>query len=70
MDSAGVALRNWRICSSVRQTLRLKIRANARERLEAKFDIRACHHAGLTAAPMPMSVLEQVMDEWARSQSA
>ena len=55
-------------CSyKVGQTLWLKIRANARERLGAKFDIRAFHDAGLTAAPMPMSVLAQVMDEWVRS---
>jgi len=57
-------------CSyKVGQTLWLKIRANARERLGAKFDIRAFHDAGLTAAPMPMSVLAQVMDEWVRSQT-
>jgi uncharacterized protein (DUF885 family) len=52
----------------VGQTLWLKIRANARERLGEKFDIRAFHDAGLTAAPMPMSVLERVMDEWVRGQ--
>jgi uncharacterized protein (DUF885 family) len=57
-------------CSyKVGQTLWLKIRANARERLGAKFDIRAFHDAGLTAAPMPMSVLARVMDEWVRSQA-
>jgi uncharacterized protein (DUF885 family) len=53
----------------VGQTLWLKIRANARERLGAKFDIRTFHDAGLSAAPMPMSVLERVMDEWVRSQA-
>jgi uncharacterized protein (DUF885 family) len=52
----------------VGQTLWLKIPANARERLGEKFDIRAFHDAGLTAAPMPMSVLEPVLDEWVRSQ--
>jgi uncharacterized protein (DUF885 family) len=52
----------------VGQTLWLKIRANARERLGAKFDPHF-HDAGLTAAPMPMSVLERVMDEWVRSQA-
>jgi uncharacterized protein (DUF885 family) len=57
-------------CSyKVGQTLWLKIRADARERLGAKFDIRAFHDAGLTAAPMPMSVLAQVMDEWVGSQT-
>ncbi len=52
----------------VGQTLWLKIRADAREWLGAKFDIRTFHDAGLTAAPMPMSVLERVMGEWVRSQ--
>jgi uncharacterized protein (DUF885 family) len=57
-------------CSyKVGQTLWLKIRANARERLGAKFDIRAFHDAGLSAAPMQMSVLARVMDEWVRSQA-
>jgi uncharacterized protein (DUF885 family) len=48
----------------------LKIRADARTRLGKKFDIRAFHDAGLTAAPMPMAVLERVMQEWVRSQGA
>jgi uncharacterized protein (DUF885 family) len=54
----------------VGQTRWLKIRADARGRLGKKFDIRAFHDAGLTAAPMPMSVLERVMEEWVRSQGA
>ena len=54
----------------VGQTRWLKIRADARTRLGKKFDIRAFHDAGLTAAPMPMSVLERVMEEWVRSQGA
>ena len=42
----------------------LKLRASAQERLGAKFDIRDFHDVGLTAAPMPLSVLEQVYDGW------
>jgi uncharacterized protein (DUF885 family) len=42
----------------------LKLRASARERLGQKFDIRDFHDVGLTAAPMPLAVLEQVIDEW------
>jgi len=42
----------------------LKLRASAQERLGAKFDIRDFHDVGLSAAPMPLSVLEQVYDEW------
>jgi uncharacterized protein (DUF885 family) len=42
----------------------LKLRASAQQRLGAKFDIRDFHDVGLTAAPMPLAVLEQVYDEW------
>ena len=56
-------------CSyKVGQTQWLKLRAQAQRRLGARFDIRAFHDAGLTAAPMPMSVLGGVIDNWVRSQ--
>ncbi len=56
-------------CSyKVGQTQWLKLREEARRRLGKKFDIRAFHDAGLTAAPMPMSVLSGVIDAWLRSQ--
>jgi uncharacterized protein (DUF885 family) len=42
----------------------LNLRASAQRRLGAKFDIRDFHDVGLTAAPMPLSVLERVVDEW------
>jgi uncharacterized protein (DUF885 family) len=45
----------------------LKLRADARARLGAKFDIRDFHDAGLSAAPMPLSVLEGVLDDWVAS---
>ena len=54
----------------VGQTRWLKLRADARRRLGAKFDIRDFHDAGLTAAPMPLSVLERVIDDWIRSRAA
>ena len=58
-------------CSyKVGQTQWLKLRAEARRRLGARFDIRAFHDTGLTAAPMPMSVLAGVIDSWVRSQGA
>ena len=50
----------------VGQTRWLKLRADARQRLGAKFDIRDFHDAGLSAAPMPLEVLEGVIDEWVR----
>jgi uncharacterized protein (DUF885 family) len=42
----------------------LKLRADAQQRLGTKFDIRDFHDVGLTAAPMPLAVLEQVYGEW------
>jgi uncharacterized protein (DUF885 family) len=58
-------------CSyKVGQTQWLKLREDARRRLGARFDIRAFHDAGLSAAPMPMSVLGGVIDGWLRSQGA
>ena len=50
----------------VGQTRWLKLRADARKRLGAKFDIRDFHDVGLSAAPMPLAVLEGVIDEWVR----
>jgi uncharacterized protein (DUF885 family) len=43
----------------------LKLRADARAQLGSKFDIRDFHDAGLSAAPMPLSVLEGVIHDWA-----
>lgn len=55
-------------CSyKVGHTRWLKLRAEARRRLGAKFDIRDFHDAGLSAAPMPLAVLERVIDEWLKS---
>lgn len=51
----------------VGQTRWLKLRAEARKRLGAKFDIRDFHDAGLSAAPMPLAVLERVIDDWVTS---
>jgi uncharacterized protein (DUF885 family) len=51
----------------VGQTRWLALREDARRRLGTKFDIRDFHDVGLTAAPMPMSVLATVMDEWVKS---
>ena len=57
----------------VGQTRWLKLRADAQRRLGAKFDIRDFHDVGLTAAPMPLAVLERVyrrLAEGARRMSA
>jgi uncharacterized protein (DUF885 family) len=51
----------------VGQTRWLALREDARRRLGTRFDIRDFHDAGLSAAPMPLSVLATVMDEWVKS---
>ena len=51
----------------VGQTRWLALREDARRRLGTKFDMRDFHDAGLSAAPMPLSVLATVMDEWVES---
>lgn len=48
----------------------LRLRAHARARLGQKFDIRDFHDVGLSAAPMPLAVLERVIDDWLKGQSA
>lgn len=48
----------------VGQTRWLKLREDAKRKLGAKFDIRDFHDAALTAAPMPLAVLERVIGDW------
>ncbi|MBV9316137.1 MAG: DUF885 domain-containing protein, partial [Gammaproteobacteria bacterium] len=54
----------------VGQTRWLALRSEARQRLGPKFDIRDFHDVGLTAAPMPLSVLERVINEWLKGRGA
>ena len=57
-------------CSyKVGHTRWLKLRALAQRRLGAKFDIRDFHDVGLAAAPMPLAVLERVIDDWLTSRA-
>jgi uncharacterized protein (DUF885 family) len=43
----------------------LRLRASARERLGARFDIRAFHDAVLTEGGLPLPALRQVIEDWA-----
>ena len=52
----------------VGQTRWLKLRADAKRRLGAKFDLRDFHDVGLSAAPMPLSVLDRVVEDWLKGQ--
>lgn len=52
----------------VGHTMWLRLRERARARLGDRFDIRAFHDVGLTAAPMPLAVLERVVNAWLAAQ--
>jgi uncharacterized protein (DUF885 family) len=54
----------------VGQTRWLRLREEARRRLGARFDIRDFHDVGLSAAPMPLAVLERIYDDWMKGRGA
>jgi uncharacterized protein (DUF885 family) len=53
----------------VGQTKWLQLRERAREKLGARFDIRAFHDMALAAGTVPVAVLETMVDEWIAKQS-
>lgn len=53
----------------VGQTRWLQLRERAREKLGARFDIRAFHDMALAAGTVPVAVLETMVDEWITTQS-
>jgi uncharacterized protein (DUF885 family) len=46
-----------------------RLRDKARARLGAKFDIRRFHNAVLDNGPLPLSLLDKVVDEWIAGQT-
>lgn len=46
----------------------IELRERARQRLGARFDLRAFHDAVLADGPLPLDVLEQNMDRWIAAQ--
>lgn len=48
----------------------LRLRERARQELGAKFDIRAFHDAVLGSGPLPLDVLETVVNQWITDRAA
>ena len=48
----------------------LELREKAKEALGAKFDIRQFHDVILTSGPVPLEVLEELVDRWIKSKRA
>lgn len=53
----------------VGQTKWLQLRERARQKLGARFDIRAFHDMALAAGTVPVAVLENLVDEWIAKQT-
>jgi len=45
-----------------------KVRADAKAKLGAKFDLKAYHDAVLLSGAMPLTVLERHVSEWVATQ--
>ena len=54
----------------VGQTQWLKLREGARQKLGARFDIRAFHDMALSAGAVPLAVLERLVNQWVATQQA
>jgi uncharacterized protein (DUF885 family) len=74
---AGTITEIERYCASPGQALSymvgkmtwLRLRADAKKKLGAKFDIRGFHDAALLSGAMPLEVLERRIEEWVVSRS-
>jgi uncharacterized protein (DUF885 family) len=45
----------------------LELREKAKKQLGSRFDIRQFHEVVLTNGPVPLDVLEQLVDDWIKS---
>jgi uncharacterized protein (DUF885 family) len=47
----------------------LELREKAKKQLGAKFDLRQFHEVVLTNGPVPLDMLEELVDAWAESKA-
>jgi len=48
----------------------MELRARAKDELGKRFDYRGFHDAVLASGPVPLSILEESIDDWIEEQSA